>query len=63
MHHDHVMALAQMRHERYQEMARAAARTESAAPNRRRRLLGRRVGIRVASPVAVDARAAATPPR
>jgi hypothetical protein len=61
MHHDHVMALAQMRHERYQEMAREAARTESAAPKRRRRLRARRV--RVASPVPVDAPAAASPPR
>jgi hypothetical protein len=61
MHHDHVMALAQMRHEKYQEIARQAARTASAPPKRRRPLLARRV--RVASPVAVDAAVAATPRR
>jgi hypothetical protein len=61
MHHDHVMALAQMRHEKYQEMARAAARAESAAPKRRRPLLARRA--RVASPVAADARVALAPRR
>jgi hypothetical protein len=61
MHHDHVMALAQMRHEKYQEMARAAARTGSASPERRRPLLSRRV--RVTSRVAVDGRAAVAPHR
>jgi len=59
MHHDHVMALAQMRHEKYQQIARDAARTSASAPKRRRPLLARR--LRVASRVAVDARAATAP--
>jgi hypothetical protein len=58
MHHDHVMALAQMRHERYQQIARDAARTSAAAPKRRRPLLARRA--RATAPVAADARAALT---
>jgi hypothetical protein len=61
MHHDHVIALAQMRHEQYQATARAAARTGSAAPKRRRPLLPLRV--RVASPPAGDARVALAPRR